>query len=558
GKMNDFEVSDRRHRLSVAEAVGLLILFCTPALIGMARHPFWIDETLTLLPVPVKSNSLTDLLREFLHFPGSIRYTPLYVLLVAVWARMVPPVELAIRCINIPFLLGSALVSHAFVARLPIRSPGQKWLALALIATSPFFVYYSFDLRPYASLIFFGGLIVLGLIQCDEMNRSGPWLISLGFCLAFITQPPVVVLAPVIFICVLLLARKNLSASIRMWAAPGIVGILLTAAAAIYYYIVRSGGGMEPWGGGGFSKNVLFICYEFAGFAGLGPTRAQLRTLAPPAGREATVASVSLSWPDWIPAVLFGVVWAVIAIQLIRLVLARGNLRLWLTPCVRWNAMIFTGGLVVLSLFFYLMQHRFLSRHISFLYLPFIFTLLALFAQTGWDRWNRWAVPLLLIGFSVSSGQLLFNRGHMREDPKRMIAAWEAARAKDATVRLWAFYPVQSVVYYTNEGRVPSLRADTMSICQRVGSVSYAETRPSTLDPEVCRNARVISLDSPGRNLWQQLLDSCRGQRVILAFNRGTEFDHDDLGRELLADPRAQSAKVAEGAFVECFECTIP
>jgi hypothetical protein len=43
-----------------------------------------------------------------------------------------------------------------------------------------------------------------------------------------------------------------------------------------------------------------------------------------------------------------------------------------------------------------------------------------------------------------------------------------------------------------------------------------------------------------------------------MAFNRGTEFDHEALGRELLANPAAKAAKVGQGAFVECFECTIP
>jgi hypothetical protein len=551
------KLSTVQWRLSVIEVLALLLLFCIPALIGMARQPIWIDEGFTLFPVPVSSNSLAGLLSEFDHFPGSIRYTPLYVLLTAVWARLVPATEFAVRCVNLPFLLGTAFVAHAFVKRLPLRTRIEQWIALALLAASPFYVYYSYDLRPYAALILFGGMMALGLILCEEGQSKGAWLISLGFSLAFLTQPPVCLLAPVIAPAVLVACRKNMVASLRMWVVPGSAGTLLVAATALYYYLVRSTGGMEAWGGGGFIKNVIFILYEFAGFAGLGPTRAQLRSLAPPAGRDATVAPIILSWNDWIPVFLFAVIWMVLILITIRQMVLSGGRFSVRGRSVRWPGVIFAGGLFILSLFFYRMGYRFLSRHISFLFLPFAFTLLGLIAQVATTRIARLSVFLLLGFFGFSSGQLLFNPAYMREDPRVMMRAWSGARANDPSVRLWAFYPIQSIIYYGPAESTPSLRGNQAFVAKRLGPAAYSETSGSDVS-QLCDSARVISLDSPGRDIWERLLNASRGKHVIVAFNRGTEFDHEGLGRELLANPAAKASKIAEGAFVECFECYIP
>jgi hypothetical protein len=259
---------------------------------------------------------------------------------------------------------------------------------------------------------------------------------------------------------------------------------------------------------------------------------------------------------DWVPVILFALLWAALVIRAL-VWMARDRKNGWNAPSLRWSAFVFFGGFVILSLFFYWMGYRFLSRHISFLFLPFLFMMLALFAQMAWMKWIRWAVLLLLICFAISSAQLLFHPAHMREDPKAMIDAWNAARHTNRSVHLWAFYPVQSVLYYAGEAPVPSLRGTSLKICKRLGPASYMESN-APAGVEVCRDAPVISLDSPARELWQQLLTSCHGQRVVMAFNRGTEFDHEALGRELLANPAAKAAKVGQGAFVECFECTIP
>ncbi len=121
----------------------LLLLFCIPPLIGMARHPFWLDEVFTLFPAPNDDSSLRAAFASAFHFSGSVQFTPLHTFLVAIWARIVPSTEFALRCMNFPFLIGIALISRALLRRLALRSVASYWLFLTFIALSPFYLYYS-------------------------------------------------------------------------------------------------------------------------------------------------------------------------------------------------------------------------------------------------------------------------------------------------------------------------------------------------------------------------------------------------------------------------------
>ena len=541
-------------RLAVWEWIALLTLFCLPPLVGMARHPLWIDETLTLFPVPSETTSLRAFVGEFLQFPGSLRYTPLYALLVAAWARITIPSELGLRCVNLPFLVGIALLSRAYIWRLPLRSSAARWGALCFVALSPFYLHYSYDLRPYAALTCFGGMMLVGLLLCTEWNPRGPWLVSAGFCLAFLTQPPVILLAPLLGLVVIILGRRDIRRSMRDWVAPGVVGSVISAGGAYYYHLVRSGGGMESWGGGGFAKNLAFIAYEFAGFSGLGPTRSQLRTLAPPSGFASSVEVVHLSAVDWLPAAFFAVIW------LAALFLAAKSMRVkpvWSVPSVRLSAFLFFGGMLFLGVFFYLIHYRFLARHVSFLYLPFLFWFMAVAAQVEWRRPARVIFALLLLGFAASSAQLLFNPAHLRENPRGFRQAWQSALRRDASVKLWAIYPIHSVLFYLQDRDVLWVGSGAVGVSRRTGPASYQQDMIDA-DRADFGGASVVCLQVPSRAIWEKLLASNRGRRVILAINRGTEFDPEGFAQKLIADPAAQAKKLGAWPFVECYEVLIP
>lgn len=533
----------------------LCALFCIPPLIGMARHPLWIDETITLLPVPVETPSLRAFFFGFLHFEGSLRYTPLYMFLVAAWGRIVSPTELGLRCVNLPFLLGIACLSRALVWRLPLRSAAARWACLGFIALSPFYLYYSYDLRPYAALMCFGGMMLVGLVFCEEWDARGPWLLSIGFCLAFLTQPPVVLLAPLLALGVLFSGFRDVSRLLRAWAVPGVVGGLITAGTGWYYHIVRSGGGMPSWGGGGFVKNLAFILYEFAGLSGLGPTRSQLRALAPPSGFVSTIEPVHLTWLDWLPVGVVAVIWLLASCLAVG---AAMKARPFRAPTLRWSALLFACGMLVLSAFFFHINYRFLSRHVSFLYLPFVFMLIALAAQTEWRLPVRVIYGLLFAGLVTSSAQLLFNPAQLRDDPRSVVHTWRAAQAADPAVRLWAFYPIHSVLYYMESRDVLWIGGESVALSSRIGPASYEQKIFADQSAADFSHAPVVCLVVPSRAMWEKLLAGSRGQRVILAINRGTEFDVEGLAQELIANPAARAKRLGVWPFVECYECVVP
>ena len=536
----------------------LLLLFCVPPMIGMARHPLWIDEAQTLFPVATQGTSITEFIRNSLHLGGSLQVTPLYAMLVALWARVLPTTEFALRCVNLPFLVITALVARAFVGHLQYRSTAGRWLALAFVALGPFYVYYSFDLRPYASLISFGGMIALGLVWLAAWDARGPWLFSAGFGLSFLSQPTVVVVAPVLGLVVLLLARRDFSRSLRLWQGAWILGAVLAALAGTFYYLVRHGDGAQPFGGRPDLKNVVFVLFEFAGLSGLGPTREQLRMLAPPEGAESALQGSALLWTDWVPVALAGTLWLIGIAYLLRQAWQQRGAGSSRSAALTVNAAFFFGGLLSVAVFFYCFQYRFLPRHICFLYLPFVFLVLTLAAGGTAGGLGRILAALAVLGFAVSSGQLLLNPRYARDDFRSALDAWRQRRGSDPALRFWTLSYPPALLYYSGEATVLYVDESTLRVWERTGPASY---RSTVLSPDrigEVADAAVVCIRNPTAEIWSAILGAGRGRRVILGINRGTEFDPHGRARELLQNPASKAEKLPPVPFIESFQVLVP
>ena len=355
----------------------LLLLFCIPPLIGMARHPFWLDEVFTLFPAPNDDSSLRAAFASAFHFSGSVQFTPLHTFLVAIWARIVPSTEFALRCMNFPFLIGIALISRALLRRLALRSVASYWLFLTFIALSPFYLYYSYRSAPLrvTDLLWRNDIPWPALVERVAKERA--MADCHGIFSSFPDPTEVILLSPISVASVISRGWHDPRRAARMWTAPGLIGTLATGAGSFYHHAVRSGGGMQFWGGGGFVKSIGFVLYEFMGFAVLGPTRSQLRALAPPAGVESALAPVQLSWMDGLLAVVLAILWGVLAGLVLYSLVRGGTRRFWAVPVLRWSAILFFVGLLLLTVFFDLINYRFQARHASFLYLPFLFLVFA-------------------------------------------------------------------------------------------------------------------------------------------------------------------------------------
>ena len=545
-------------RLAVWEWIALLTLFCLPPLVGMARHPLWIDEAQTLFPVATPSTTFVDFARSSLTLGGSLQVTPLYAILVALWARIFPTTELALRCVNLPFLVLTAVVARAYVWHLPLRTRAGRWWALALIGLSPFYVYYSFDLRPYASLICFGGMMGLGLVWIATWDRRGPWWFAFGFGLAFLSQPTVVVIAPLLGLLLVLLARRDLARSFQLWRRAWIVAFALCVPGGIFYYLVRHGSGAQSFGGRPDLKNVIFVLFEFAGFSGLGPTREQLRTLAPPEGAESMLSGVTLTWLDWWPVALAAGLWIVGLATLFWLARPRRDTASTSTSAFLLNAAFFVGGLLSVAIFFYFFRYRFLPRHICFLYLPFMFALLALAASARLRGSVRVFAPLAVLGFATSAGQLLLNPRYARDDFRSIFARWQEGRKVDPELRVWAFSYPPSFLYYAGAEKVLYLDEAQAEIWNRIGPASY---RRAILGPAHLVELgayKVVCVRHPTPEAWAALLAANRGQRLILAVNRGTEFDRHNRARDFVRNPAISAELLPSVPFVESFQARVP
>ncbi len=345
-----------------------------------------------------------------------------------------------------------------------------------------------------------------------------------------------------------------------MWTAPGLIGTLATGAGSLYYHAVRSGGGMQFWGGGGFVKSIGFVLYEFMGFAGLGPTRSQLRALAPPAGVESALAPVQLSWMDWLPAVVLAILWGVLAGLVLYSLVRGGTRRFWAVPVLRWSAILFFVRLLLLTVFFDLINYRFQARHASFLYLPFLFLVFACVVQANGKLTIRLPFLALLAVMALSSARLLLDPVYMREDPRGLLEAWRRFNATVGPADLWAFYPPESMIYYV-KGRDLLVLSDSAAYrYDRIGPATFRKTDlPDDAAQKDLANADVVCLMRlRRRDLWQHLVESHRGKRVVIAVNRGTEFDPDNFARELIDNPAAHAKKLGEWPFVECYQCVVP
>ena len=292
---------------------GLVVAFTVPALIGMARHSFWLDETITLFPLPSGHETILEVAANLRKAVGSLAHTPLHTLMAAAWASVCPSSELGLRLINLPILLACAGLGWWWARFCEPGSAQRRWGLIALFATSPFFIYYAYDFRPYIFLVLTGAMMAIGLLILNESPRAALWLIGGGATVAFATQPTVALLVPWLVAIVLWSRRRTLPGLLRQAAWPMFACVVPATVAGWHYVLLLQSGGMTSYGAAPTFNNLAFVFYEFLGLLGIGPTREALRTLAPPPGREATVLiDLRPTSADWLQASTGALIWAIV------------------------------------------------------------------------------------------------------------------------------------------------------------------------------------------------------------------------------------------------------
>lgn len=152
-------------------AVAAILRFAT-----LDRQSFWFDEAFTAMLVRLP---LDEMLAEI---PDTESAPPLYYLLAWAWSRAFGTSEVGLRSLSA--LLGTATEPLMYVAGRTLISRRAGLVTAALVAASPFIVWYSQEARSYALLLFLSALSLAGFAQALRDPRRGNVLVwALSCCL---------------------------------------------------------------------------------------------------------------------------------------------------------------------------------------------------------------------------------------------------------------------------------------------------------------------------------------------------------------------------------------
>ncbi len=157
-------------------AIAALLRFST-----ITSQSFWVDEATTVHEVGLSFGAM-------LHAIGVNETTPpLYFALAWVWTRVFGPGELGIRSLSA--LAGTALVPVAYLCGRELVSRAAGVFTAALVALSPFMIWYSQEARSYMLLALLSGLSLLYWARAArERGVLALWLWAAFSALAVLTH----------------------------------------------------------------------------------------------------------------------------------------------------------------------------------------------------------------------------------------------------------------------------------------------------------------------------------------------------------------------------------
>ena len=393
------------------------VLALAIGLVAINSQSFWIDETMT---AKIASQAtISEWWRTLSSWIGSDTQMPGYMFYIWLWVKIFGCSEWGLRASNLPWVV------LGFLA-IPRR---QVYYLLAL-AASPFLWFYLNEARPYtmqisASLILLGSLwrllelpsglnlddrrekILAGCFCFGLVALSGSSLLGMIWAGAGLGAA----LAAVGWQRTLPLARRCLPLIIA-------TGLVLGSLALYYLWSVKHGNHASPASTG--VGNVLFVSYELAGLAGLGPGRIDIHG-----------AGLKAFWPFLAPLAVDALVIAAVLFAGCRIVLKKIPRHVWL------GALIALGTAVLCLLAAGVMKHfSVLGRHFTPL-APCIFLLVASGLKNFHERggWRRLLGVSFLLLCLASALSLRFCERHAKDDYR--TAAAIAIRTNAGGGRVW-------------------------------------------------------------------------------------------------------------------------
>ena len=161
----DPALADRTRRLTVSAIVMLALGL---RLLRLGFQPLWWDEGWSLYFATMDIGSMLRLTAVDIH-------PPLYYLLLHLWSGLVGSSAISVRLLSV--VIGTAAVPLLYVAGRRLFGEGGGLLAAALLALSPFHIYYSQEVRMYGLVTLLGLAAFALALRMEEEDRKGwPWL----------------------------------------------------------------------------------------------------------------------------------------------------------------------------------------------------------------------------------------------------------------------------------------------------------------------------------------------------------------------------------------------
>jgi hypothetical protein len=240
--------------------------------LGVSGESLWVDEgysaKLAMQPtLGLWASTLQSILGSESQMPG-------YQLYLWGWTRLFGMSEWAMRLANLPWAaLFTASLAWGAEYLLHLR---RVWLIICL---SPFLWFYMNEARPYAMMLGLSMATTVTVLAyaCDpERFRFSPWWAMICLLALWSAHMLAITLLPSLWILLYVLRPVPAKRFVRQWMLPVLVTGPLYLSLALYYVhtvLGGRGGNIERPG----VSNLAFALYEFLGFGGLGPPRADLR-----------------------------------------------------------------------------------------------------------------------------------------------------------------------------------------------------------------------------------------------------------------------------------------
>ena len=519
-------------KLNRPSRIGIWLLLS--ALMGLAitHQSLWMDEGFT-----VWFASQRTIAAFFTTLIGS-RGAPgdpqmiFYLLYIWAWVKLWGASEVALRAANIPFailLLGTV----SWASRTLFRQP-YAWMLFCL---SPFMWFYMNDARPYVAVMAFAAVAVVAelayLMRPAEYRVAAPWCCLVAMILTWGSHILGVFLFPSLAILAIALTEKQPAARKRFlqdWSLPALALLpIFLGLGAFFLWASRLGVNMQRGEAG--TANLAFVFYEFLGFAGLGPSRSNLRA-------NPHVGTLFSYWP-WL---LIGAAAAfIVGYSMLRA--KPGNIP-------RHLAVSLLAGFAIALIVSKIAHLQLLGRHVAVLF-PMIFILfLSTIGEGAIPSRNRYAVSAALIAlglaWSISDLRLVLLPQYEKESYRAASSISVMMAGQDGGKILWAaddytagYYGVRvtkphSVSESTSKDMTSSISWPVLSEATDVGdwtveeATEYIAHRPGPL---------VLVLSRP------DLFDRKRGWRTLIERQKPAIAGH-PTGFEIYEWPARTEAEI--------------